>query len=109
MTKEQAAACILDQKNQLGLPVKACNYDQVVMDLLNLKRGPKGCGIMVPKDNSHSRIRDLVWQSLDISATPTPTEILIPAATSETFLVAKKSEKEEQEGNDRVRQGKLAI
>ena len=51
------------------------------MDLLNLKAVPNGCGTMIPKDNSPSKIRDIVLQALEIPATPAPTDMLTPTVT----------------------------
>ena len=88
LTKEQAAACILDQKSHLGLPVKACNYDQVVMDLLNLQHESNDCGIMVQKDKSPSKVPAVVLQSLEVPVTSTSAESLITMVVPDKVLTA---------------------
>ena len=44
LTDREAAAIAIARRRRRGLPLKACNYDPVVMELLGLKPGPDASG-----------------------------------------------------------------
>ncbi|MCJ1390338.1 hypothetical protein MMC18_003197 [Xylographa bjoerkii] len=65
LTKEQGAACVIHQRQKRGETLKACNYDEDVMDLLNMRQGPGGCGNMILKDKSPLRVHAVVLAALE--------------------------------------------
>ncbi|MCJ1379771.1 hypothetical protein MMC17_002874 [Xylographa soralifera] len=67
LTKEQGAACVIHQRQQRGETLKACNYDEVTMDLLNMKQGLGGCGNMIVKDKSPLRVHAVMLTALELS------------------------------------------
>ena len=71
LTKEQGAACVIHQRLKRGETLEACNYDDVVMDLLNKKPGPGGCGNMIAKDNSPLRVHAVMLTALESSGSAT--------------------------------------
>ena len=71
LDKEQGAACVIHQRQQRGETLKACNYDEVTMDLLDMNQGPGGCGNMIVKDNSPLRVHAVMLTALESSGSTT--------------------------------------
>ena len=71
LTKEEAAACVIELRKNTGKSLEACNYDVVVMDLMNMKMGPHGCGHMVLRDNTEPKSKKIFLSALDLHARST--------------------------------------
>ena len=74
LTKEQGAACVIYQRQQRGETLKACSYDEVVMDILSMRMGSGGCGNMVVKDNSPLRVHAVMLTALESSSSTSDAE-----------------------------------
>ena len=57
----------------MGQSLEARNYDVVVMDLMNMKMGPRGCGNMMLRDNSEPKSKKIFLSALDLSSRSTST------------------------------------
>lgn len=74
-------------RKNTGQSLEACNYDVVVMDLMNMKPGPRGCGNMILRDNSVPRSKAVCLSALDFNAPPVFTmsdKAKTPLASSST-------------------------